>query len=70
MLKLGESKDIENVSNYSFLYGDIVNEPFINNIFSTYKFVLSYSSAAESHVDRSISDPLAVKTNILGTMIY
>ncbi|KXX72534.1 dTDP-glucose 4,6-dehydratase [Flammeovirga sp. SJP92] len=63
-------KDIENKENYTFIKGDITNELFINDIFSKYKFESVIHLAAESHVDRSISDPLAfAKTNILGTMI-
>ncbi len=63
-------KDIENEDNYTFLKGDITDENYINEIFDTYKFSSIIHLAAESHVDRSISDPLAfAKTNILGTMI-
>jgi len=63
-------KDIENASNYTFLHGDITDETYINTIFETYKFEGVIHLAAESHVDRSITDPLAfAKTNILGTMV-
>ena len=63
-------KDIENLPNYKFLKGDITDESYINQIFKTYKFEGVIHLAAESHVDRSISDPLGfAKTNILGTMI-
>ena len=63
-------KDIENNENYTFLHGDITDEGFINSIFEQYKFIAVIHLAAESHVDRSINDPLAfAKTNILGTMI-
>lgn len=63
-------KDIENASNYTFIKGDITNEKVINNLFKTYKFNSVIHLAAESHVDRSIADPLAfVKTNVIGTMI-
>ena len=62
--------DIENKENYTFIKGDIKDESFIENIFQTYKFDSVIHLAAESHVDRSIIDPLAfAKTNILGTMI-
>ncbi len=62
-------KDIENKSNYTFLKGDINDQEFINNIFNQYKFDAVIHLAAESHVDRSITDPLAfVRTNVLGTM--
>lgn len=63
-------KDIENYPNYRFVKGDITDEAFINNLFDTHKFDGVVHLAAESHVDRSITDPLAfAKTNIMGTMI-
>ena len=62
-------KDIENKSNYTFLKGDITDEVYINNLFEKHKFDSVIHLAAESHVDRSIKDPLAfVKTNVIGTM--
>lgn len=62
-------KDIENKSNYTFVKGDIVNEEFINELFVKHNFDSVLHLAAESHVDRSIEDPLAfVKTNVIGTM--
>ena len=62
--------DIENKKNYTFLKGDINDEEFINKIFEQHKFEAVIHLAAESHVDRSISDPLLfAKTNILGTMV-
>ncbi|WP_198513426.1 dTDP-glucose 4,6-dehydratase [Confluentibacter lentus] len=63
-------KDIEDKPNYTFVKGDITNEVFINNLFKKFKFEGVIHLAAESHVDRSIKDPLAfVKTNVIGTMI-
>lgn len=62
-------KDIENKQNYTFVKGDIVDESFINDLFELHKFDGVLHLAAESHVDRSIEDPLAfVKTNVIGTM--
>ena len=62
-------KDIENEANYTFVKGDIVDENFINNLFQTHEFEGVLHLAAESHVDRSIEDPLSfVKTNVIGTM--
>lgn len=62
-------KDIENQPNYNFVKGDIVDETFINELFSIHNFDGVLHLAAESHVDRSIEDPLAfVKTNVIGTM--
>jgi dTDP-glucose 4,6-dehydratase len=61
--------DIENESNYIFIKGDIVDESFINKLFEKYQFDGVIHLAAESHVDRSITDPLSfVKTNVIGTM--
>jgi dTDP-glucose 4,6-dehydratase len=63
-------KDIENAPNYTFVKGDITDEAFINELFATHQFDGVLHLAAESHVDRSITDPLAfVKTNVFGTMI-
>ncbi|SDT95025.1 dTDP-glucose 4,6-dehydratase [Polaribacter sp. Hel1_33_78] len=62
--------DIESKENYTFLHGDITDEVYINTVFTKYQFDSVVHLAAESHVDRSITDPLAfAKTNILGTMI-
>ena len=62
-------KDIENQPNYTFIKGDIVDEVFIKELFSLHNFDDVLHLAAESHVDRSIEDPLAfVKTNVIGTM--
>lgn len=62
-------KDIENQPNYTFIKEDITNEIAINLLFEKHKFDSVIHLAAESHVDRSITDPLAfVKTNILGTI--
>jgi dTDP-glucose 4,6-dehydratase len=63
-------KDIEANENYTFLHGDITDEAYINSIFDKYRFDAVIHLAAESHVDRSITDPLGfAKTNILGTII-
>lgn len=62
-------KDIENAPNYTFIKGDIVDENFIQKLFEQHRFDGVIHLAAESHVDRSISDPLSfIKTNILGTV--
>jgi len=61
-------RDIENLPNYKFERGDINDEKRINELFDLYHFDAVIHLAAESHVDRSILDPLAfVKTNVLGT---
>lgn len=62
-------RDIENEPNYFFVKADIRNQNEINEIFEEYKFEGVIHLAAESHVDRSISNPLAfVETNVLGTV--
>lgn len=63
-------RDIENAANYRFVKGDITDEVFINELFEKEQFDGVIHLAAESHVDRSIMDPLAfVKTNVIGTAI-
>ena len=62
-------KDIESKSNYKFIKGDIVDAGFIDNLFKEYNFDGVIHLAAESHVDRSITDPMAfINTNVLGTV--
>ena len=61
--------DIENNSNYTFIKGDICDEALVKNIFEDYNIDAVIHLAAESHVDRSISDPFSfVKTNVFGTL--
>ncbi len=61
--------DIDNSPNYTFLKGDIVDGIFLDNIFTKYQFDAVVHLAAESHVDRSITNPLEfIKTNIVGTV--
>lgn len=67
---LENTKDIESYPNYIFERADICDEEKINGLFTRYGFNAIIHLAAESHVDRSIMDPLAfVKTNVLGTGI-
>lgn len=62
-------KDIEEKSNYHFIRMDIVDEAAINDLFAEHKFEGVLHLAAESHVDRSITDPLSfVRTNVIGTV--
>lgn len=66
---LANLKDIENKANYEFIKGDIVDAEFIQNLFETYQFDGVIHLAAESHVDRSISNPTEfVFTNVIGTV--
>lgn len=63
-------KDIQNEPNYEFVKGDIADLEFIRDLFTKHQFDGVIHLAAESHVDRSITDPLAfVTTNIVGTAV-
>jgi dTDP-glucose 4,6-dehydratase len=63
-------RDIEDAPNYHFIKGDITDESFINELFDSYQFDAVIHLAAESHVDRSIMDPLGfVRTNVMGTAV-
>ena len=60
--------DIEHAPNYTFVKGNITDIETLRKLFDQYKFTGVLHCAAESHVDRSITDPLAfVTTNVLGT---
>ncbi|MEM1322285.1 MAG: dTDP-glucose 4,6-dehydratase [Bacteroidota bacterium] len=62
-------KDIQHASNYTFVRGDICNTVLLEQLFQQYNFDGIIHLAAESHVDRSISDPMSfIKTNIIGTV--
>jgi dTDP-glucose 4,6-dehydratase len=62
-------KDIENKPNYRFVKGDITDSDFIQALFRKYQFDGVMHLAAESHVDRSISNPMEfIMTNIVGTV--
>ena len=62
--------DIESFANYTFVKGDIADASFVDALFQEHRFEGVIHLAAESHVDRSIADPLAfARTNILGTMV-
>jgi dTDP-glucose 4,6-dehydratase len=63
-------KDVQDKPNYAFAKVDITDEAGVEALFNQYHFDAVIHLAAESHVDRSILDPLAfVKTNVLGTAI-
>lgn len=62
-------KDIEDKPNYEFVRGDIYDAVFLDKLFNKYNFDIVIHLAAESHVDRSITDPNEfIKTNIVGTV--
>lgn len=61
-------KPVEDKPNYKFIKGDIADRDFIFNLFETEKPDVIVNFAAESHVDRSITDPeIFVRTNVMGT---
>lgn len=61
-------KDVENAPNYIFVKADITDADAINAIFAEHRFDGVIHLAAESHVDRSITDPNAfINTNVMGT---
>ncbi len=62
-------RDVEKAPNYIFERGDITDAAWINDLFARYQFDGVIHLAAESHVDRSITNPLAfVETNVMGTV--
>jgi len=66
---LANLKDIENRPNYRFVKGDITDAAFIDELFAAERPDAIIHLAAESHVDRSISNPLEfVVTNVVGTV--
>jgi dTDP-glucose 4,6-dehydratase len=66
---LANLADIENAPNYRFIKGDITDAAFIHQLFETEQPDAVIHLAAESHVDRSISNPLEfVMTNVVGTV--
>ena len=61
--------DIEGFKNYRFIKGDICDADLLSRVFNKYKFDSIIHLAAESHVDRSIINPLDfVNTNVIGTV--
>ena len=66
---LANLHDIEDRSNYSFVKGNIVDGKFLLELFNEHRFDAVIHLAAESHVDRSISNPVDfVMTNVIGTV--
>ena len=61
-------KPVEDKPNYKFVHGDIADRDFVFKLFEEEKPDVVVNFAAESHVDRSITDPEAfVRTNVMGT---
>lgn len=66
---LDSIKDLESASNYTFVKGDITDKDLVKDIFEEHQIDGVIHLAAESHVDRSIEDPMAfINTNVLGTV--
>lgn len=66
---LANLKDVESMSNYRFVKGDITDAAFLEELFAGNRFDGVIHLAAESHVDRSISSPVEfVMSNVLGTV--
>lgn len=66
---LANLTDIEDKPNYRFIKADITDASEINDLFQNEQFDAVIHLAAESHVDRSITDPTAfVMTNVIGTV--
>ncbi|NNE30597.1 MAG: NAD-dependent epimerase/dehydratase family protein, partial [Saprospiraceae bacterium] len=62
-------KDVEDKDNYTFVRGCITDEKFLTDLFSEFQIDGVIHLAAESHVDRSIEDPMSfINTNIVGTV--
>ncbi|MCT4566314.1 MAG: dTDP-glucose 4,6-dehydratase [Maledivibacter sp.] len=63
-------RDIQDVSNYIFVKGDICNRNIVEKIFKEYDIDYVVNFAAESHVDRSIKNSdIFIRTNVLGTQV-
>ncbi len=67
---LANLRDVENLSNYTFVKGDITDADFIQRLFKKHQFEGVVHLAAESHVDRSIANPMEfITTNVVGTVV-
>ena len=65
---LDSVKLVSNNKRYNFLKGDILNYKDISDALNTFKPDAVFHLAAESHVDRSISNPISfIETNVTGT---
>jgi len=61
---------LEDTGRYEFVRADIADNAAVDAIFEQHKFDLVLNLAAESHVDRSITDPgIFIKTNVMGTQV-
>lgn len=66
---LDNTQDYESLENYNFIKGDISDAAFVNQMFEKFRFQKVIHLAAESHVDKSIANPLSfLKSNVMGTV--
>lgn len=66
----GHRENLEKISNFELIVGDICDQAIVKNLFEKYKPRALLNFAAESHVDRSIDGPeVFVRTNVLGTSV-
>lgn len=62
--------DIQKLPNYRFIKGNIADAQLVEHVFEEYQPDVVVNFAAESHVDRSITDPsIFIRTNVLGTQV-
>ena len=65
----GRLENLPEDPRHSFVRGDVCDRELVSHLFSEYDFDTVIHFAAESHVDRSISDPdIFVRTNVMGTL--
>lgn len=65
----GRTENLPEDPRHTFVRGDVCDRALVNRLFSEYHFDMVIHFAAESHVDRSISDPdVFVRTNVMGTL--
>lgn len=63
-------ESVMNLKNFKFIKGDIADRAFIFELFQTEKPDIIVNFAAESHVDRSVTDPgIFLQTNVIGTSV-
>lgn len=66
---LANLQDIEEADNYTFVHGDVADRSLVRELFDQHDFTTVVHFAAESHVDRSIMEPLSfVESNTVGTV--
>lgn len=67
---LDNLSDVITSNNYTFVKGNICDKDLVNQLFTEHNFDAVIHLAAESHVDRSIENPMTfLETNFMGTAI-